>query len=98
MVDSPHEASMSIKLLDLCHKLGQEKAQPRVTPLLLGYLFPSRDPFNKQQKITHIFSHPWLVTWQRHFNSILLLQLYFFSYLKKIFCFSKFFKFLFFVF
>ncbi len=40
---------MSIKDLDVCHKLGKEKTQPRVTPLLsLGHLFPSRDPFNKQ--------------------------------------------------
>ncbi len=40
---------MSIKHLDVCHKLGKEKTQPRVTPLLLlGYPFPSWDPFDKQ--------------------------------------------------
>ncbi len=28
----PRQASMSIKHLDVCHQLGQEKTQPRVTP------------------------------------------------------------------
>ncbi len=32
-VDSPCQAMMSIKHLNVCHKLGPEKTQPRVTPL-----------------------------------------------------------------
>ncbi len=32
-VDLAHQALMSVKPLNVCHKLGQEKTQPRVTPL-----------------------------------------------------------------
>ncbi len=32
LVDLPHQASMSIKQIDVGHQLGQEKTQPRVTP------------------------------------------------------------------
>ncbi len=36
LVDSPLQASMSIKHFDVCHQLVQEKTQPRATPFSCG--------------------------------------------------------------
>ena len=55
---------MSIKHLDVCHKLGQEKTQPRVTPLSRWDIHSPREtPLRNKQGLAIVlpFLNPWSI-------------------------------------